>query len=186
MMPMRRPAAVMLLWLALPASALAEPEHDHDRGNPVRGGLAAPPERHALPSGELTVSPALAPAGLTSEVTMTVRLDRDADGASLLAELPQLFVKRAPSGLRYAGTPRLRASANGRATSSVSGRDLTVALGGAPAGSKVSFTIDVSGLPAGEWPISLRWRAADGQTEPLGQAAFAPAERDRPLPGRQA
>jgi hypothetical protein len=181
MAAMKRAVPVLLLLsLALPATAFAAPKREHDRGGPIRGGLLAPPKHHALPAGDLEVSPAMAPAGLTGEVTFTVRLDRDAGGAALLAELPQIFVKRAASGLRYAGTPRLRATANGRATSAVSGRELTVDLGSAPAGSQVSFSIDVSGLPAGTWPISLRWRDAGGGTQQLGTAAFAlvPARRE--------
>jgi hypothetical protein len=182
----RRSLPVLLLWLALPATALAAPERERDRDRgAVRGGAAAPQDHHALPAGALTVSPAIGPAGLTSEVTMSVHLDRDANGASLLAELPQIFIKRAASGLRYAGTPRLRRSANGRATSSANGRDLTIALGSASAGSDVSFTIDVSGLPAGEWPIALRWRDASGETKQLGAVAFAlvPARREPPREG---
>jgi hypothetical protein len=171
---------VLLAALALPAAAFGEPEHEHGHGVQLRGGVIAPPDHHALPNGQLTVSPAIAPAGLTSEVTMTVHLARDANGATLLATLPQTFVEHAANGLRYAGTPRLGASGHGNAKSSVTGRDLVVSLGDSPAGSDVSFSIDVSGLPAGEWPLRLRWRDAQGPTTDLGTATFAlvPARRE--------
>jgi hypothetical protein len=168
---------VLASVLALPASAFAA-ERGH--GIELRGGVAAPPDHHALPNGQLTVSPAIAAAGLTSKVTITVHLARDANGATLLATLPQKFVERAANGLRYAGAPRLRESGRGHASSSISGRELTVDLGDAPADSDVSFTIDVSGVPAGEWPIRLRWTDPQGKTSDLGTAAFAlvPARRE--------
>jgi hypothetical protein len=178
---MGRPAALVLLALALlPATVVAK--EGHDRAAPLRPGTTAPPAHHALPAGTLTISPVQAPAALTSQVTLTVHLDRDANGAVLLARLPQTFVERAPSGLRYAGAPRLRRSAGGRASSSLKGRDLALDLGSAPAGSDVSFSIDVSGLPAGEWPIELRWRDAAGAVTDLGAARFAlvPPRRESP------
>jgi hypothetical protein len=171
---------VLLAVLGLPAAAFGEPEHEHGHGVQLRGGVVAPPDHHALPNGQLTVSPALGAAALTSQVTVTIHLARDAGGASLLATLPQKFVDRAANGLRYAGVPQLRGSAQGKAQSTVNGRDLTVDLGSAAAGSDVSFSIDVSGLPAGEWPIKLRWRDARGSTTDLGTASFAlvPARRE--------
>jgi hypothetical protein len=177
---MKRALPVLVVLVAMPATALAAPKREHDKGIELRGGVAAPPERHGLPNGNLTVSPTIAPAGLTSQVTLTMHLARDAGGASLLATLPQRFVQRAPSGLRYAGAPRLRESAHGKAHSTVSGRDVTIDLGAAAAGSDVSFSIDVSGLPAGEWPITLRWRDGQGRTTDVGTASFAlvPARRE--------
>ena len=158
MSPMRGVVRVFVLFavaLVLPVNAFAEPEHEHSHGVELRGGITAPPDHHALPNGDLTVSPALGPAGLTGHVTLTLHLDQDASGASLLATLPQRFVERAANGLHYAGTPRLRATGHGKANSSVAGRDLTIELGDAPAGSDVSFTIDVSGLPAGMYYVEL-------------------------------
>lgn len=177
----------LLAALALPATAIAEPQRERSKGIELRGGVTPPPRQHALPNGDLTVDPAIAPAGLTNQVTVTVHLARDAGGASLLVTLPQRFVQRAPSGLRYAGTPRLRDSARGRATARVDGRDLVVDLGDAAAGSEVSFSIDVSGLPAGEWPLALRWRDPQGATSDLGSAAFAlvPARREPGAEARQ-
>ena len=55
----------------------------------------------------------------------------------------------------------------------MNGRDLTLDLGNAPAGSDASVRIAVSGLPAGEWPIDLRWRDAAGRVTDLGTARFA-------------
>ncbi|HET8535930.1 MAG TPA: hypothetical protein VFL73_02005 [Solirubrobacteraceae bacterium] len=188
---MRRFVRVFVLLavaLVLPASAFAEPEREHGNGVELRGGVVAPPDHLALPNGQLTVSPALGPAGLTGQVTLTVHLAEDANGASLRATLPQRFVERAANGLRYAGTPRLRATGRGNAKSWVAGRDLTVDLGAAPAGSDVSFTIDVSGLPAGTWPIKLRWRDAQNRVTNAGTAAFAlvPARREPAAEGRDA
>ena len=129
---MRRPAALALLWLALPATALAAPHREHpfdvEQGRQLYNA-------HALPTqvAGVAVSPAEALAAYTQQVTLTLT-----DPALGPAEvtLPQRFGERARNGRAYVpGTP-------------TGTRTLDAAR---PA---VSF--DVGGLPAGTYALPVR------------------------------
>ncbi len=143
-------------------------------------GAKALPAGYDLPGGRLTVTPVeqlAARHGAT--VRLTVRLDRPAAGAALLITRPEAFTRRAASGLRFAGAPRLGSDAGGEVDLSTDDATVVLDLGSAAAGGEASVSIDVGALSAGTYALPLRWRAADGSIRPAGTARIALYARSR-------
>jgi hypothetical protein len=171
---MRRVLAVFLACGALPAgSAVAEGPADPGPelvSSARRAHRAAKlPESYRLPGGSLDVSPAeqlAARDGAT--VRFTVRLDRPAAGAALLMTRPEIFTRRAASGLRFAEAPRLGRDAGGEADLRTDDSTVVVDLGSANAGDEASVSIEVGALSAGTYALPLSWRGADGTTRSAG------------------
>jgi len=187
-MIMVRRVLLMLLLLGV-AGSCAAPALAQDRAEQERElveharrahGAKALPAGYDLPGGRLTVAPAeqlAARDGAT--VRLTVRLDRPAAGAALLITRPETFTRRAASGLRFAGAPRLRSDAGGEADLSTDDATVVLDLGSAAAGDEASVSIDVGALSAGTYALPLRWRAADGSIRPAGTARIALYARSR-------
>ena len=142
---MRRTLPVLLLVLALPATALAA-----ERGNEHGGGsveearhahrVTRPPERVA--GGAITVEPTEGLAGMLRTVRVTLAQGQ----APVALDYPDRFQRRALNGRAY--------------------------VKGQPAGSALdpsdrSVAIDVSGLPAGTYRLPVRRGGAD-----IGTAVF--------------
>jgi len=131
---MRRALPVLLLWLALPATALAAPERERDREGPIaearqQHGATRPSERVAR--GAITVEPTEALAGTQRTVKVTLA----AGEAAVAVDYPGRFQQRAINGHSFMpGRP--------------SGRTLD-------SGDR-SVTLDVSGLPAGTYRLPVR------------------------------
>lgn len=131
---MRRSLSVLLLWVALPATALAAPERERDRPFTVEKGrtlynTTALPKRVA----GVNVSPAEGIAGKTQTLTFSLT---DPGAAPLDVVLPDLFSARSQNHRSYVP---------GRPTGA---RRLT--------GGERSVDFDVSGLPAGTYSFPLR------------------------------
>jgi hypothetical protein len=157
---------VVLLLTALPTAASAAIDPGTFGLLRARFGVAKPAEAFALPAGELRVGGTQLLPG-PGTISFRVTLDRPAPGAALVLGLPERFVGRAPSGLRYAGTPELgTAPAAARLTRAA--RTVAVELAGVRAGTPVETVIKTTALPAGTHRVPVSWRAADGEQTPVG------------------
>ncbi|MCW3000586.1 MAG: BNR/Asp-box repeat protein, partial [Solirubrobacterales bacterium] len=177
-------ALVVLLLTALPAVGRAAVQTPAERARAVRAaaggpvdpavfgplrarfGVAKPADAFTLPAGELRVSGTQLLPG-PGTISFRVTLNRPAPGEALVLGLPERFVARAPSGLRYADSPALdHAPAAARLTRT--GRAVAVGLDGVRAGAPVATVIRTLALPAGTYLVPVRWRAADGRQTPVG------------------
>jgi hypothetical protein len=110
------------------------------------------------PAGTVNVPHPKLPAGRNSNaLEIGVKVDRPAPGERLEVELPQRFVQRSESGLRFAGAPRLADDADGRVRLARSGRVLTVDVGRARAGDTAKIVIPRLHVPAGTYMLPLTW-----------------------------
>jgi Spy/CpxP family protein refolding chaperone len=173
-----RIAVIALVALALGASAAqampgyTPPDKRLEMAREEHGDPVAPPRRHDLPAGALTVTPTqLVAAKAGQAVRFTVSLDRAVPGATLHVRLPARWLEVPASRVPAIRAPRLHANAGGRARLRRAGRDVALALDGAAGGATASFDVVDNGIPAGTYELPFRWvDDSTGRTQRAGTA----------------
>jgi hypothetical protein len=168
---MRRPAAVMLLSLVVPASALAAPARERrerpftvEDGRRLYNATALPGEVAGV-----SVSPAEGVAAYTQKVTLTLA---DPVSGPVDVALPARFSERAQNGRAYVpGTP------SGSRELSAASRSVSFDVGGLPAGT-YALPIRRGGRKAGAVRFRLYAPRKEGvESEDETPSIFGPVQR---------
>jgi len=171
-------AGLAAVWVAPAMAKKGEVERPLERAVEDSGTERPPPQRFALPGGELRVSPStLLAARAGQRIRFSLELERSIPGGALSVRLPRRWVEVPASGIRATRSPKLRRSAGRRARVRRSDRTVELTLERAPAGETASFEIEDAGIPAGSYRLPFAWRDRNGRRLKAGSAKvvfFAP------------
>ncbi|CAA9490465.1 MAG: hypothetical protein AVDCRST_MAG30-1333, partial [uncultured Solirubrobacteraceae bacterium] len=176
----------LLALFALPAAAgaaLAPSEQLLEMAREEAGFPKRPDSRHALPAGRLEVDPAETVSSQPGQrLIFTVTLDRRVESGRLELRLPDVWVGRAPSGLRWATAPRLVPGAAKGATLERSGRTVALTFRDAAAGDSASFELRDVGIPARTYRLPFSWTGAENASGAAVVRFYAPSREGSETP----